>query len=83
MMPEMAPKNDPLTACCAAARRRLVARAKVRLAVSAAVRRALGLVFLRQRLPANLVVVVRHFASVRSLLVARVLFGFHVGFLRG
>ena len=115
-MPEMAPKDDPLTARSAPARLRLVFRANVRLTVSLAVipfpfqcdmllpcravslpaasclishrngngiRRALDLVFLRQRLLANLVVVVRHLASVRSLLVARVLLGFHVGFLSG
>ena len=79
----MTPKNDVLSAGSTPARLRLVAAANVRLTVSPAVRRALGLVFLRQRLLADLVVVVRHLASVRSLLVARVLFGFHVGVLQG
>lgn len=83
MVPEMTPKNDPLTACCAAARLRLVARADVRLTVSAAVRRAPGLVLLRQMLLADLVVIIGHLASVRSLFVARVSLGFHVGFLQG
>ena len=77
------PKNDVLTTRSTPARLRLVAAANMRLPVSPAVRRALGLVFLRQRLLAHLVVVVRDFASVRSLFVARVLLGFHVGFLQG
>ena len=79
----MVPKNDALTARSTPARLRLVAAANVRLAVSPAVRRALGLVFLRQRLLAHLVVVVRDFASVRNLFIARVGLGFHVGFLQG
>ena len=78
----MMPKNDVLSARSTPARLRLVAAANVRLTVSPAVRRALGLVFLRQRLLADLVVVVRDFASVRSLFIARLLFGFHVGFLQ-
>ena len=76
-------KNDVLAPRSTPARLRLVAAANVRLTVTPAVRRALGLVFLRQSLPANLVVVVGHFASLRSLFIARVLLGFHVGFLSG
>ena len=70
-----------LAACSTPARLRLVAAANVRLTVCAAVRRALGLVFLRQLLLAHLVAVIGCFASLRSLFVARVLLGFHMGFL--
>ena len=61
-------ENGCLTPRSAAARLRLVAAAIERLAVSLAAGRALGLVFLRQSLLADLVVVVRHLASLRRLL---------------
>ena len=72
---------EALAACSTPARLRLVATANVRFAVCAAVRRALGLVFLRQLLLAHFVAVIGYFTSLRSLFVARVLLGFHVGFL--
>jgi hypothetical protein len=61
-------KSDVLAPRSAPARLRLVAAANERLAVSLAVGRALGLVLLRQSLLADLVVVVRHLASLRRLL---------------
>ena len=70
-----------LAACGTPARLRLVAAANVRFTVCAAVRCALGLVFLRQLLLAHLVAVISYFPSLRSLFVARVLLGFHISFL--
>ena len=72
--------------CCLAsssapARLRLVAAANVCFAIGSAVGRALGLVFLRQRLVAYLVVVIGNLASLRRLFITRILFGFHEGFL--
>ena len=62
-------------------RLRLVAAAKMRLPVGAALGGALGLVFLGQRLLAHLVMVVADLAGLRLLFVARVLFVGHVNFL--
>ena len=75
------PATCLLAACSTPSRLRLVAAANVRLTVCAAFRRALRLVFLRQLLLAHLVAVIGYFASLRSLFVARVLLGFHMGFL--
>ena len=79
----MMPKNDVLAPCSATARLRLVATANMRLTVRTAAKCAPGLVFLRQLLLAHLVAVIGYLASLGSLFVARVLLGFHVGFLKG
>ena len=63
------------------ARLRLVPTANVRFAIRPAVRCALGLIFLRQRLVTRLVMVIGHLASQRGLFITRVLLRLHVDFL--